>query len=750
VQPPLPLRFRPDLVFRPASFRGVECWLVKNPLSLQYHRLHPAQYHLLRLCDGSRSLVSLCQEFQGRYPMYPLTPAEAWPLLAEFQRQGLLWSLHPDQGTVLRERADRDWWRGWGRSLANPLFIRFPAVNAQWVLVQLERWCGALFSIPGLLLGGVLIMASWLLLAVESPRLARDWSQVGQHFGWTQLVWLWGTLGVAKIMHELGHGLACRRLGGECRSIGAALMLFSPCLYCDVSDAWMLPSRWRRLAIGAAGMYVELLIAAGALCVWWLTSPGWWHDLALHTYLVTTLTTILFNANPLLQYDGYHMLADLVEIPNLRSRSERLLEHWLARHLLGCDLPQTDPFLPGQARGWLTGYSLASLGYRWLMLGTMAWVLRDRLQPFGVAHLGWWWGVGLVLLAVGGLGWKLGRLWRERVPGVWHPLRSALAVTSLALAAGAAIWWPLPNRIDLPVVAEPADLQPVYIQVSGELLEPLVQPGEWVESGQELARLASFELTDQLAKLATARDVQRVELAVQKKLNNAAGVALASEVLTRLEEEIADLKSREARLLVRAPCAGWVVAPPGRPRAGVATELGNSSRRSSNPRTLEGTATSADRLATWEGSPLDAANAQAWLETGTLLCSIAPGDRFAARAFVEQARRLELQAGVQGWVQWEESPATWCRAALTEVSEQPQSEVPAGLSNRHGGPLATEVGSGGTERTPTPMFTARIQLTTDAGGLVTGQRGRARFTGPRRTALQWGWRWLCETFRMTG
>ena len=262
-QSAVPLRLRPDLVFRPAQFRGVECWLVKNPLSLQYHRLHPAQYQLLRLCDGARSLDGLCQEFQRRFPMYPLTPGELWPLLVEFHQQGLLWSEHPEQGAVLRKRAEREWWRGWGRAMLNPLFIRLPAWNAGGVLRRLDRWAGWLFSAPAVALGLVAIVLSWLLLAVEAERLALDWSLVQQHLGWTQLAWLWVTVGAAKVLHELGHGLACRRQGGECQSIGGALMLFSPSLYCDVSDAWMLPSRWSRLAIGAAGMYVELLIAAG-------------------------------------------------------------------------------------------------------------------------------------------------------------------------------------------------------------------------------------------------------------------------------------------------------------------------------------------------------------------------------------------------------------------------------------------------------------------------------------------------------
>jgi multidrug efflux pump subunit AcrA (membrane-fusion protein) len=446
------------------------------------------------------------------------------------------------------------------------------------------------------------------------------------------------------------------------------------------------------------------------------------------------------------------MLADLVEIPNLRSRAERLLDHWLARHALGCQLPHTDPFVPPQAGAWLTLYAVASLGYRWLMVVGMAWMLRDRLAPVGLARVGWWWGVGTVVLAFLGLAWKLVQLWRQRDPGQSQPLRAMLAGGVVAALLAAAFWLPLPNPIDLPVIAEPADLQPVYVQVSGELGEALVAPGDWVEEGQLLARLESFDLADQYAKLVAARDVQRIELAVQRKLNNVAGVELASEMLSRLELELTALRARQDRLEVRAPCAGRVVAPPERPSvrlaAGTQPARGATAGGDAAGDPGPGGLTVPGRLEGWSGSPLESRNERAWLETGTLLCVIAPRAEFAARAYVEQARCLELPVGQGGWVQWEQSPEQWTAAVLEGVSEQPVAEVPAGLSRRHGGPLATEASAGGSERVPTPLFTARVTLEQVEPGLVTGQRGRVRFAGPRRTAWQWGWRWLCATFRI--
>ena len=131
------------------------------------------------------------------------------------------------------------------------------------------------------------------------------------------IVSLWIVVGSLKILHELSHGLACERFGAECQSIGLAFLFFSPCMYCDVTDAWMLPRKSHRIAVSLAGVYVELFISSLGLWLWWFSTPGLFHQICLQVFLAGSVSTLLLNANPLLRFDGYFVIADLLEIPNL-------------------------------------------------------------------------------------------------------------------------------------------------------------------------------------------------------------------------------------------------------------------------------------------------------------------------------------------------------------------------------------------------------------------------------------------------
>ena len=155
-----------------------------------------------------------------------------------------------------------------------------------------------------------------------------------QFFAGHNWLLLAAALAGAKVLHEFGHGLACKRFGGECHEMGVMLLVFTPCLYCNVTDSWMLPSKWRRAAIAAAGMYVELALAAGATFLWWFSNPGIVNSLSLNTMFICSVSTLAFNANPLLRYDGYYILSDLLEIHNLRQKADAVIRRAVTRWTL--------------------------------------------------------------------------------------------------------------------------------------------------------------------------------------------------------------------------------------------------------------------------------------------------------------------------------------------------------------------------------------------------------------------------------
>ena len=190
---------------------------------------------------------------------------------------------------------------------------------------------------------------------------------------------MWIALGVVKIIHEFGHGLSCKAFGGESHEMGILLMCLSPALYCNVTDAWTLADKWKRIIISFAGIYVELVIAAIATFVWWYT-PAYptANNIALCIMVLCSVSTIMFNANPLMRFDGYYILADWLEVPNLREKANRFLNNLFLSKALGIEVPPDVYMAPW--RKWLFAiYAIASWVYRWVVTFSILCFLADFL-----------------------------------------------------------------------------------------------------------------------------------------------------------------------------------------------------------------------------------------------------------------------------------------------------------------------------------------------------------------------------------
>ena len=180
-------------------------------------------------------------------------------------------------------------------------------------------------------------MPALLLITVQFDVFRSRLPSFHQFFGnWENWLVMGIVMAGAKVLHEFGHGLSCKHFGGECHELGFMLLVFTPALYCNVSDSWMLPSKWHRAAIGAAGMYVEMVLASIATFIWWFTDrTTLLNQVCLSLMFICSVSTLLFNGNPLLRFDGYYILMDLIEIPNLRQKSTEVLKRFLVQLVPG-------------------------------------------------------------------------------------------------------------------------------------------------------------------------------------------------------------------------------------------------------------------------------------------------------------------------------------------------------------------------------------------------------------------------------
>lgn len=721
----VPLRRRADLTVERIDYQRGNYYVVKDPVCLKYYRLGPEHFRVLELLDGKKSLEDVREQLLLDFPYVRPTLGELQLVVIDFHSKSLVYSERPGQGRVLLERRRETQRKRLIGLVQNILCVRLPGWDPEWTLTRLYplvRWC---FHPAAVALHVTIVAAAYLLLATQFDMFHQKLPEFKQFFGWPNLIYLYLTLAGMKVLHELGHGLTCRHFGGECHEIGMIFLVFSPTLYCDVSDSWMLKNKWQRIAIGAAGMWVESVLSSLALFAWWFTHTGLLHHLCLNVFFISSVSTVVFNANPLMRYDGYYMLSDFLEIPNLAEKSKVLLRDAFSRICLGIETRE-DAFMPQQGRGWLVTYSVASTVYRWLVLFGITLFLYTVLKPYELQSIGvtlaWCSLAGIVSSLVVGVT-RIIKTPRSK------PLSRPRIVASLllvAVVAAGALSIPLPLHVYAPFLIEPYQVVHVYSTVPGKIADVLTKPGDQVSRGELLMRLVDPEKERQYQELQTQYGVGKVEVDKQRALEQPARMTVAQEQLQSIESQLKDYESQLQQLQIVAPIDGAVVAAP----------------RTAEPKQ------SADsfELHRWYGTPLDEQNVGCLVETRTQLFSVAPNERFQAVLLVDQADRGDLEKGQDVEIKFDHLPSQIFTGKIAAISHRHTEFAPGTLTNKAQGELSTVTDREGRERLTSVAYEATVLLDEQSGRLCAGMRGRSRFLVGHRSAWQWVSRWYRQTF----
>ncbi|MEK6236063.1 MAG: efflux RND transporter periplasmic adaptor subunit [Planctomycetales bacterium] len=726
---PLRLRRRADVRRESQRWQGQSCWVLKDPVRLQYFRFHEQEYALWLMMDGNVSLGDLKDAFDDRFAPDAITLEELHRFTTMLHQNNLVVSTVPGQGAELFRRGRRNQWKKFTASMSNVLSIRFRGIDPERVLNWLHPKIGWMFSLPMVLTVLAFGLAALLLIAVRFETFQAKLPAFDNFFTIENAMWMWLVLGSTKVLHEFGHGLTCKRFGGECHEMGIMLLVLTPCLYCDASDSWLLPSKWKRMAIGAGGMYVELSLATAATFLWWFSEPGLLHHLSLNVMFVCSVSTIIFNGNPLLRYDGYYILADFLEIPNLQRKSQQILTRQLGWLCLGLEKPH-DAFLPKRKQFLFASFCVASNVYRWFVLFSILFFLNRFLEPYGLKAVG----QSIAMFAIGGMvlrpAWSL---WKFlSTPGRLRqvkPLRvvATVIVLGIVLAGIAAI--PLPHSVQAVVAVEPRDARRAFVETSGKIVKLFVAPGNWVEKGAPLAQLESPELESVIAKLQAQHDEQKVQVDVLRtrsfhEPNAGLQLPYAKETLHNLNEQLKKREEEQDRLTLTAPISGTVLPPPSVP----------------------GGSRTGEAAMNWSGTPFDERNENVHLEAGSLLCLIGDPTQLDAVLIIDQSEVEFVRKGQAAEIQLDQSSGALIRGEIAEVSRQAMEFAPRQVTGDAGGRLATEKDGEGRDRPLTPSYQARVPMDDSEGALRDGLRGRAKIHVGYRTLGAWLVRVFRETF----
>ena len=721
------LRRRPDLVVQPQPMADGRRWIVKDPVALRYFHLQDEEHFILQAVNGHASTDDICRAFEQQFAPKRLDSTTLHALLARFHGYGLLLVDQPGQGDQLLTRFFRQRRQHWLTRLTSVLAIRFRGVDPQRFLDWAAPQCSWLFSMWCVVLSLLVALSATVLVAVQFDTVMRRLPELETFFSLSNIFWIAIAIACVKILHELGHAMACKHFGGECHEIGLMFLVFVPCLYCDVSDAWTFRHKWHRIAVSMAGIYVELVLSSLCVFLWWFSHPGWFHALCLNTMFVCSVGTIFINGNPFMRYDGYYILADLVDAPNLRQRAAEVWRQAIARIYFGIELP-TMYVWEQSRRGWLALYGLSSWTYRIVLLSAIVWLSYQFFKSCGLELLAH--SIFLCVLVSVIQGPVSTLVATARHPGQrrqlkWHrTLVMSLLTLTVAMVLLAI---PFPYRVTAPVLLKPASGRDVYATIPGRLVEA-VPEGTQVEANQIVARLVNLDVDSQIKHLRGDRDQQRsVVHSLQAQRSDD---TLARKLLPAAKKALADLESRlEMRerdrdyLLLRAPIPGTILSPP---------------RQSAESDDQE-------ELPHWSGTPLEPHNLGSFIDTGTHCFTVGNPEKLEAFLIVEQANLPMVSQGQQVRMVFDSAPGKILSGQILELSRTEVQAVPRELGD--GQNIAIRADPQGRVRPTAVSYEARVELDRPHPTLLTGSRGNARIiTQPRSLAWRLT-RWIAATFR---
>ena len=367
-------------------YRGERWYVLHDQSSSQYMRFNERAYAILGRFDGNLTLEEILDHANEKEDEYPLTQEDVIGLLgqldaAEVLRGGLPMNA---QDVFTQYKAQKRKKRQ--RSFMNPLSIKIPIFDPDKFLTSMAPLGRILFSKAGFWVWFITVFVALLLGLTHASQLGSEISAI--EFSPEQLIAVWFMYPIIKAFHELGHGLALKAWGGEVHETGINLLVFMPVPYVDATASWGFGSKWRRMVVGAAGIFTELFLASLALFLWLAVEPGLVKLAALNVILIATLSTILFNGNPLLRYDGYFVFEDWLEIPNLASRAKRYYYYLIQKYILKISLAISPVTAKGEEK-WFLFYGFAAPIYRLFILLSIAIYLVDSVLFIGVALAAW-------------------------------------------------------------------------------------------------------------------------------------------------------------------------------------------------------------------------------------------------------------------------------------------------------------------------------------------------------------------------
>ncbi|MEY3232145.1 MAG: hypothetical protein RL689_2234 [Planctomycetota bacterium] len=546
-------RLRPHVQFTRQFHRGRRWHVVHDPSSNSYFRLSPVGHEFVGLFDGKRTIEEIWQAGLARHGDDALTQNEVIQLLSQLHSGNLMAGDSTPETEQLLGRGRERLRRKAVQQAIGLMYFKIRLFNPDHILAWIEPVLRPLLGRVGFALWCLWVAAGLIAVLPHMDELKGGFDAAIAPSNWPLIMVVFVVL---KLWHELGHGVICKRFGGQVPEFGAMMLVLVPAPFVDASAAWTFESKWRRMAVGAGGMIFELAAASLAAFVWLNTGPGdLLHQVSYNAMLTASVSTVLFNANPLMRFDGYYILSDLLEIPNLQQRSFGMLKFLMQRHVYRVReaVPPTSD--PGEALH-LLWYGIGSGIYRIVLFISITLYLVGELFAIGVFLAAWTAAMWFILPVGQFVHWLA-------TDAKLATMRGRAIVTSLVLVAVAAALVgavPMPDHRRAVGVIESEGQAGVYFRVNAFVKAVHVEPGQRVKQGDPILTCESDQLEAQIAML-SAQIAEAAAREREARISSEAAAQVAARFVQTMQEQLDHLLDKQQRLLVVAPRDGVVVGP---------------------------------------------------------------------------------------------------------------------------------------------------------------------------------------------
>lgn len=680
----LPLREDLRLHEAAPSRDGEPVWVIQDPVSNRFYRIGWLEYECLLRWPGDPARIAA--EISSTTPL--VVDEALVGEVAQFLEQNRLLRPGPEALERLQRQASGPGWRDWRWWLRNYLFVRVPLVRPDRLLSKLLPWVAPLFTRTALVLllcatvlGLILVMRQWDVFTHSVVDLVSP----GGIFGFLLALLL------SKALHEMGHALVATRLGLRVAHMGVAFVVLWPMLYTDTGESWRLRSHRQRLAISVAGVSVELALAGLATLAWALLDDGVLRQSMLYLATVAWVLSLALNVSPFMRFDGYFILSDILNFPNLHERAGAVARVALRRGLLGLPDAYPEPF-ERRTRTLLTVFALATWLYRLGVFLAIAWAVYTFF--FKV--------LGIFLLIVEIVWFVLRPIWSELVVWKerWPEVRVARRWACYAVGAVVMMWLALPWAFDVkaPAAAHPARQQNVYAPLPARVAA--VRPPGRVRAGEELARFAAPDLDASQARVEAS--LSALERRLQGLMADEMGAVRRQALIRQHSEQRAELTAlleEKARLRAVAEFDGlWVDVE-------------------------------------------HALEAGTWVDVRHPLGTLLDPSAWVVDAYVGQRDVARLHVGAPARYFPRGQTASIAAEVMFVDSTRSQRLAHAMLDGRYGGPVPTQEAAEAEGMPVEALYRVRLRLA-EAPAQAREGRGHVRIEGERHSLLWSGGQWL--------